>query len=894
MVRIMGKDISSISMQLLGFLQTISDDQTMLDVTLELWSKIVHNLSYDSLQELFIVIALNLLEIERNHTTEPVILKIFEYLIKQNYQLFASQIRQIASKIPESGPWKSIKEHVEQINVSRSFQNQLVDILDLIAHENNTVVLNSLQQLEEILEENQLDILERLMGDAVDKLLRTIIQKLCVIVHKHNHAESEIGLAACKCLGIIGAVDPSKLDLSIRIHSMFGPQVDLSHFEGALNFVCSLIEHYLAPSFKATQDSNHQALLAYTIQTSLAWCGFNRNIVADSSRLGTQKVKPTTESILAGRWKRFPKHIINTIEPLIDSRYKMPPVERVQLGYPYFPKASCYPSWIRDWSLDLLYSITNDTKRNIFKLCEDVIAASDTNVIQMLLPHLVQNVIVSGNEKSILEAQNEMVYILSSKISTEKHQLALQMVFHIIEHLSKLIRVIRIKMSQKRTRNAPVANNEVLEQELVTVERFLSRIPHDLLSKASLHCNSYARALLHLEIHIRSKQEATSVDMEPLWSSMQKIYAQLLDADSLEGLSSMIINPTLEQQIIHHEVCGRWPAAQSCYEVLLQQNPQNTSYQLGLLDCLQNMGHYESMITYSKGILATDPSKVKEISPYSITASWKLGDWNSLEKLCTITAGEIDFEASLGKVLLLMKRKNVTAFRSEVKYLRQYLIPIVAASTMESYHRAYDSILHLSILQDIEQFQNMLLQEGSSTSFASKFQKVLDLWQLRLNVMAPNFKAKEAVLNLRRILLSVAVEYGKQQFELIDEQRGLLWLQSAKLSRQNNYTQTAYSAILQAKDLVPVSTRIELSKWYRSQGQQFQAISELRKAVGRDLKTFEKDASEGSMLNDPDVEKKVRVLNVGYFTIGKMARGNEWHVFSCCSESIQQYIQIVP
>jgi tetratricopeptide (TPR) repeat protein len=889
MVRIMGKDISTISMQLLGFLQTITEDKEMLDVTLDLWCRIVHSLSQESLQELFIVISLNLLEVERNNTTEPILLNIFDYLTKVNYPMFAPQIRQISSRIPDTGPWKPIKVHVERLNAADTFQSQLIDILELIAHENNTVVLNSLQRLEEILQKNQLEILERLMGDAVDKLLRTIIQKLCIIVHKHNRVESEIGLAACRCLGIIGAVDPTKLDLSIRIHSMFGPQVDLSHFEGALNFVCSLIEHYLAPSFKATQDSNHQALLAYSIQNALAWCGFNREILAGSSRLGAQKIKPTTQSILAGRWKKFPKHIVNTIEPLLDSRYKMPPIERIQLAYPYFPKASSYPAWIRDWSLDLLHKISNDTKRNIFKLCEDVVAASDTNVIHMLLPHLVHNVIISSEEQVVNDIQNEMIHILSSKISVEKQQLALQMVFHIIEHLSKVIRVNRIKMSQKRSRNAPPLNNEVLEQEVVMVERFLARIPHDMLSEASFNCNSFARALLHVEIYIRSKQEANTDDMDPLWNNMQKIYAQLLDADSLEGLSTLITNPSLEQQIIHHEVCGRWPAAQSCYEVLLQQNPQNTSYQLGLLKCLQNMGHYESMITYSNGILASDPSKVNEISPYSITASWKLGDWNSLEQLCKGVSGEVDFETSLGKVLLLMKRRNVSAFATELTNLRKYLIPIVAASTMESYHKAYDSILQLSILQDIEQFHNILQDDGSS--FDVKFQRVLTFWQRRLDVMAPNFKAKEAVLNLRRILINVAAEYGRLKPEALDEQRGLLWLQSAKLSRQNNYTQTAYSAILQAKDLVPGPTRIEQSKWYRSQGQHFQAISELRKAVSRDLKTFEKDPDYA--LLDPDVEKKVTVLHLGYFTIGEMARRNKRNVFSSRVESIQQYVQII-
>ncbi len=61
-------------------------------------------------------------------------------------------------------------------------------------------------------------------------------------------------------------------------------------------------------------------------------------------------------------------------------------------------------------------------------------------------------------------------------------------------------------------------------------------------------------------------------------SVLQKIYAALDDPDAIDGLSSKITSPTLEQQIIQHEVCGRWPAAQTYYEILLQNHQMKFNF----------------------------------------------------------------------------------------------------------------------------------------------------------------------------------------------------------------------------------------------------------------------------------------------------------------------------
>jgi serine/threonine-protein kinase ATR len=854
MTSIIGSQIFIICNQLLGFLQTLSKDKRLLQDSLVLWKTFVFQLPKEALQETFFVICLNLLELDLPQELEHVAIDIFQYLVVQNFQIFSSQIGLIVSRIPSSPKWKSIKDCAANLVSNKSFHSQLVDSMELITHENNIVVLEGLKKLREVLTANQIEIGKLISTDTVDKRIKAIIQKLCILIHHQKVPGSEIVIIACECLGIIGPIDPVKIDISIRLNQLFGAQVDLSHFEGALSFVCSLIESYLVPTFRATQDATFQSLLAFTIQNALHWCGFSREVISEAA-LNTQKLKPTTRSILANRWKRFPKHIVTTIMPFIESRYKVAAIEKAYISYPYFPSCTNYGNWIENWSLDLLHKISSETKRAIFRLFENVIAASDTNITQILLPHLVHQVIIAGSEVASEEVYTEIIFLLSHSSSSEFHLLALQLIFHIMEYFSKWIRNARIKMSQKRSRSAAPTNLKAIEEELLQIERFLIRIPQDMLSTASIRCDSYPRALLHLEHHIRDNELSNENNAGILLNQMQRIYAQLNDSDALEGLSTKIVNPSLEQQIIHHEVCGRWSAAQSCYEVLLQKNPQETTYQLGLLECLQNMGHYESMITYSRGILATNRLKSKQIIPYSITASWKLEDWSSLETMINIPLPNQEFEAIIGKLLLFLQKKSIPEFQLQINELRKSLISSTVAATMESYHRAYNSILQLSVLYDIEQFQKVILQTPSVDS-ALELDRLNRIWQSRLDSMAPSFKAKETVLSMRRGLLAIALQQETPNRQLIQEQKGWLWLETAKQSRKNDYFQTAYSAILQAKLLISGPARVELAKWYRFQNHNFEAISELRVVTGRDLKTFEK-YEDKCLLSNPEHEKKV-------------------------------------
>lgn len=129
------------------------------------------------------------------------------------------------------------------------------------------------------------------------------------------------------------------------------------------------------------------------------------------------------------------------------------------------------------------------------------------------------------------------------------------------------------------------------------VESLVSGIPAEVISRRAVECKSYARALYYWEQYIRQQRPTdsggdSSEDMEPLYERLQQIYTEIDEPDGIEGISSHLHVLDIDQQILEHRKAGRWTAAQSWYEILLSERPQDTEVQYNLLTCLRESGQH--------------------------------------------------------------------------------------------------------------------------------------------------------------------------------------------------------------------------------------------------------------------------------------------------------------
>jgi serine/threonine-protein kinase ATR len=165
-----------------------------------------------------------------------------------------------------------------------------------------------------------------------------------------------------------------------------------------------------------------------------------------------------------------------------------------------------------------------------------------------------------------------------------------------MDHLNKWVRIVRQDLNKKKNETRRSRHNSLMseaEDQLVRVDSILSNMDQDLMGQAALRCRGYALALMNFERRIVTlKQQLSTPDLQDYYERLHQIYAHLEEPDGMEGISTLIVSPSLEHQIRQHESTGRWTSAQSCWEVRLQQSPDNLDFHLGLMRCLRNLGHY--------------------------------------------------------------------------------------------------------------------------------------------------------------------------------------------------------------------------------------------------------------------------------------------------------------
>lgn len=166
-----------------------------------------------------------------------------------------------------------------------------------------------------------------------------------------------------------------------------------------------------------------------------------------------------------------------------------------------------------------------------------------------------------------------------------------------MDHLSRWTTLAKKKQqdlaAERKKKGKNFASTWNMEASLIDVEGLLTEIPHVLVGQAAFTCKAYARSLLNFESHVTAERTRNSDDnLQVYYENLHECYADLDEPDGMEGISTKIISPSVLHQIREHESTGRWTSAQSCWEVMLQKEPDEPANHLGLLRCLRNLGHY--------------------------------------------------------------------------------------------------------------------------------------------------------------------------------------------------------------------------------------------------------------------------------------------------------------
>lgn len=678
-------------------------------------------------------------------------------------------------------------------------------ILERVSNDRAAICVQSLHELRAFLHERRACISHWTTGNVFHTLIGRCVRVLMAVATRME-LSADVAALCLECLGALGAVDPDRLDMPPD-EPIFVLLHDFEQSDESMALAQRLLVDLVVPAFRATHDTKHQAGLAYAIQELLKFCHFTPALLdASAPHIVPDKLRR--------RWAALPEGILPTLLPLLNSRYVVQSPEPRARQMPLYVHSTSYRDWIQAWALMLIRAARPGDAAMLFGLFESVVRDYDVGIAQALLPHLVLHVLINGSAEQRRTILEELRAVLADQAQPalgyepERRRMTAQTLFLVLDHVGHWMRRMRLVplRAAKRSR---------LRDALADVQALMDELSPDLLAQASLQCDAYARALLHFEYRIRAAARTQRPEeLQPYYETMHEIYASLDDPDGMEGISTRVLEPSLEHQIREHESTGRWTDAQSCWEVELQRHPDDVRLHVGLLRCLRNLGHYDTMRTHIRGVLATHEAWQPQLAPFQIEGACILADWDAVRDL--VQQAHAVPELGIARALLAIREADEQAFTLAIHDARQQLGRRLTGPTRTSYVQAYDTVTQLHMLCELELiFQARGNEAALAESLASRF-----------NATLPSFRTREPVLSLRRSAL--------QACRAPATALGACWILSAKTARKASHTQTAYSAILQAMQCGAPYAFVQKAKLLAHTDQVQSALQTLNHALRHD------------------------------------------------------------
>ncbi|KAI0720383.1 hypothetical protein C8T65DRAFT_736114 [Cerioporus squamosus] len=762
----------------------------------------------------------------------------FRLLVTERGAQLGRHVKEIAdlSSIPELN---DIEQQLTTLRGEWTQHYRLYTLLERLGNESLTVAAQSAMELRAFLSEYEEEIRLLTTGDFFDPLAGRLVSALYAAASRDGDGTETLHGLVYDCIGIVGAIDPDRLELRVEDNRM----LVLSNFTDeseATTFALHLIQDVLVGAYRSARELKLQSYIGYALQELLHFCKFTPALV---------KPGPGSNSIplkVRNRWNSLQSVVIETCTPLLVRPLEISLASAPPVSYPIYPHQPTYRQWVQLWTTDLVTRVSGEYGQRLFHVFSSLIRNKDVGIAHRLLPHLVSNVLAYGDEDAGELIRTELLTVLEDQVNpnsastSAKRLLSAQTVFMLLDHVNMWLRgirqhIARQKNERKRTARGPGGDDFIADGQLeaVRVESILATIDEGLLAQAAFQCKAYARTLMHIEqvILVQRERNAAATDLQKHYDHLHEIYAHLDQPDGMEGVSTMILSPTLEHQIRQHESTGRWTSAQSCWEVRLQHEPENLDYHLGLLRCLRNLGHYDSLRTHVRGILTKHPNWAPQLVDYQLEGEWMVGHWEEVQNL--VSAAETHTPLALmAQVLLAVRSGNDETIAAALSSSRRALGTAITASGPTGYRRSYDAVLNLHLLRELEIISRVVRNlpnqpDTGSQSRDRSFDKLLSCLDARFESTLPSFRIREPILNMRRTAFNLSGAHCPEAREVT----GKLWLTSAKIARKAGHSQTAYSAILQAQRSNASFSFIQSTKLVRARGEPLRALQELENAM---------------------------------------------------------------
>ena len=274
--------------------------------------------------------------------------------------------------------------------------------------ENATVVLRALTELESYLINHQSFLQASAISEQPDPVIADLVRSLLDACVQFSEGNSDIALLCARCLGLIGCLDPTRIEAvrdnkDILVLSNFGKA------DETIDFVIFFIQEVLVKAFLSATNTRSQTFLGYVIQELLRFCTFESSM--------TYRGGDSQSSATYRRWVAIPEAIRNTLTPFLTSQFILATAASLpDCTYPLYNVKASHAKWLRDFVFDLLQKGSGDNAAIMFPILRRAVRGQDISISSFLLPYAALNVVVGGTERQKCDIANELLAVLSQTI----------------------------------------------------------------------------------------------------------------------------------------------------------------------------------------------------------------------------------------------------------------------------------------------------------------------------------------------------------------------------------------------------------------------------------------------------------------------------------------------
>ncbi|KAH8649050.1 armadillo-type protein [Xylariales sp. PMI_506] len=275
-------------------------------------------------------------------------------------------------------------------------------------------------------------------------------------------------------------------------------------------------------------------------------------------------------------------------------------------------------------------------------------------------------------------------------------------------------------------------------------------LPIDIrvLGREAARCHAYAKALHYKELEFLQDQSGPAVE------ALIVINNQLQQYDAAIGIlrKAQLYKDGIQLRETWFEKLERWDEALAFYNKREKEIPADQPVPIdivmGKMRCLHALGEWDALASLTGNAWSNSAPEVqRRIAPLATAAAWGLGKWDSMDNYLQSMKRHSP-DRSFFAAILALHRNQFREAAACIQQTREGLDTELSALVSESYNRAYQVIVRVQMLAELEEIITYKQADNA------KKETIRRTWEVRVKGCQRNVDVWQRMLRLRGLVMT--------------------------------------------------------------------------------------------------------------------------------------------